>query len=197
MTQNPGWPEPPDGSSEGAPGSSAPDQPASGQPAPEQPGAEQPAAEQPGVGQPTYGQPTYGQPTYGQPTYGQSSYDPSGYAPPPGYDPAYAQQGYQQPAYGYQQPFPAGYGYDPAAPYGIEPRSGIPYSDKSKLIAGLLQVLLPLGIGRFYMGQNGLGIAQLLVTVFTCGIGAIWPFIDGIIILVGDPRDVHGRPLRS
>jgi TM2 domain-containing membrane protein YozV len=58
-------------------------------------------------------------------------------------------------------------------------------------------VLLPLGIGRMYMGYTGMGVAQLLVTVFTCGLGALWPFIDGILILVGDPTDVEGRILRS
>ena len=73
---------------------------------------------------------------------------------------------------------------------------GLPYSDKSKLVAGLLQVLIPLGIGRMYMGHTGLGVAQLLVTIFTCGIGALWPFIDGIMILVGNPRDANGRPMK-
>ncbi len=64
-------------------------------------------------------------------------------------------------------------------------------------MAGLLQVLLPLGIGRMYMGDVGVGVAQLVVTLVTCGIGALWPFIDGILILVGDPVDSDGRPLRS
>ncbi len=74
--------------------------------------------------------------------------------------------------------------------------SGLPFSDKSKLIAGLLQILIPLGIGRMYMGHVGVGIAQLLVTLVTCGVGALWPFIDGILILVGQPRDEKGLPLR-
>jgi hypothetical protein len=85
----------------------------------------------------------------------------------------------------------------PGAPYGIDPKSGLPFSDKSKIVAGLLQLLIPLGIGRFYTGHTTIGVAQLLVTVFTCGVGAIWPFVDGIITLVGDPRDARGRPLRS
>lgn len=90
----------------------------------------------------------------------------------------------------------AGWGV-PGAPYGIDPKTGIPFSDKSKIVAGLLQILVPIGIGRFYTGHTGLGVAQLLVTVFTCGLGALWPFIDGIITLVSDPRDANGRPLRS
>ena len=114
--------------------------------------------------------------------------------PPPaaGYGQPYGQPAYGQPAYG--QP---AYGANPGAPWGVHPVTGVPYSDKSKLIAGLLQILIPLGIGRFYMGQTGLGIAQLLVTLLTCGIGGLWPFIDGIVILAGDPKDEQGRPLRS
>lgn len=114
------------------------------------------------------------------------SYPPPEPEPTPPYQP-YGQQG--------QQPVPP-YGYQQGAPFGIDPLSGVPYSDKQKLVAGLLQILIPLGIGRFYAGQTGLGVAQLLVTIFTCGLGALWPFIDGIIILTGRPVDQNGRPLR-
>jgi TM2 domain-containing membrane protein YozV len=106
------------------------------------------------------------------------------------------QPGYQQPGYAYQPGYYYPQGY-PAAPYGVHPPTGIPYSDKSKIVAGLLQVLLPLGIGRMYMGHTGIGVAQLLVTIFTCGVGALWPFVDGIIILVNDTKDAQGRMLRS
>ncbi len=114
---------------------------------------------------------------------------PAGQYPPPPPGPGYAQPGYAPPG-------PA-YGAQYQAPYGIDPKTGLPFSDKSKLVAGLLQVLIPIGIGRFYTGHTGLGVAQLLVTLFTCGVGAIWPFVDGIITLVSDPRDATGRPLRS
>lgn len=114
---------------------------------------------------------------------------PQGYGQQPQYAP-------QPPAYG-QAPAYGQPGFNPAAPYGVHPVTGVPYSDKSKLVAGLLQILIPLGIGRFYMGQTGLGVAQLLVTIFTCGIGGLWPFIDGIVILAGDPKDEFGRPLRT
>jgi TM2 domain-containing membrane protein YozV len=120
---------------------------------------------------------------------------------PPEYQPY--QQPYEQPPlpYGQQPPAPYGqppapYGFNPAAPYGVDPLTGAPYSDKSKLVAGLLQIIIPLGIGRFYMGHTGVGVAQLLVTIFTCGIGGLWPLIDGILILVGNPRDGDGRPMK-
>jgi len=120
-----------------------------------------------------------------QPPEYQPYQQPNQQPPPPPYG---------QPAY-YGRP-PAPYVFDPNAPYGVDPVSGLPYSDKTKLVAGLLQVIIPLGIGRMYMGQTGLGVTQLLVTIFTCGIGGLWPFIDGIMILVGNPRDANGRPMK-
>lgn len=86
-------------------------------------------------------------------------------------------------------------GADPAAPYGREPVSGRPYSDKSKVVAGVLQLVLPFGVGRFYSGHIGVGVAQLLLSfVF---IGVVWAFIDGIVILAGRPTDPYGRPMRT
>lgn len=82
------------------------------------------------------------------------------------------------------------------APFGTDPVTGKPYSDKSKLAAGLLQILLPLGIGRLYLGHTGMGVAQLVVTLVTCGVGGIWPLIDGIVLLATNPEDAQGRPLR-
>ena len=85
-------------------------------------------------------------------------------------------------------------GRDLEAPYGREPMTGQPYSDRSKVVAGLLQLFLPIGIGRLYMGQAGIGVAQLVLSLF--GIGILWAFIDGIVILAGRPTDARGRPLR-
>jgi TM2 domain-containing membrane protein YozV len=82
-----------------------------------------------------------------------------------------------------------------AAPFGIDPVTGLPYSDKDKLTAGLLQLFL-VGAGRIYIGYMGLGIAQIVVTFLTCGFGVIWPLIDGIMILTGKVNDAQGRPLR-
>ncbi|AXT85389.1 hypothetical protein C6I20_09455 [Aeromicrobium sp. A1-2] len=129
----------------------------------------------------------------GEPDYGRVAPPPGGQPPPGAYPPP--PPGYGPPPGGMPPPGQA-YGANPAAPWGVHPVTGIPYSDKQKLIAGLLQILVPFGIGRFYIGDTGLGIAQLLVTIFTCGIGALWPFIDGIVMLVGDPNDAQGRPLR-
>ncbi|HEY0950405.1 TM2 domain-containing protein [Nocardioides sp.] len=151
---------------------------------------------------PPYGSPAPPPPGATPPPYGEQAPPPYGEQAPPPYGeqaapPPYGQP-YQQPS-GYPPPPVGGapYGAGPGAPYGVHPVTGIPYSDKSKLVAGLLQILIPLGIGRFYIGDTKTGVWQLVVTVLTCGIGALWPFIDGIIMLATDSTDVQGRPLRS
>ena len=72
---------------------------------------------------------------------------------------------------------------------------------KSKLVAGLLGILLgSLGIHNFYLGFTGKAVAQLLISVLTCGIGAIvsgiWGLVEGIMILTGSMNvDAQGMPL--
>jgi TM2 domain-containing membrane protein YozV len=54
------------------------------------------------------------------------------------------------------------------------------------------------GIGRMYLGYTRLGVAQLVVGLLTCGLGAvIWGIIDAVLILTGQVRDPHGLPLRD
>lgn len=83
----------------------------------------------------------------------------------------------------------------PNAPFGIDPVTGMPYSDKSKMVAGLLNIFL-FGVGRLYTGHIGLGVAQILTTLF-CGVGYFWALIDGIMMLTGKVPDAQGRPLRD
>ncbi|WFE39778.1 TM2 domain-containing protein [Micromonospora sp. WMMD998] len=83
-------------------------------------------------------------------------------------------------------------------PYQQYPQYPHGVSDKSKVVAGILQILLGgFGIGRFYMGDTKTGVIQLVVTLVTCGFGAIWGLIDGILILVNGGVDGQGRPLRD
>lgn len=134
------------------------------------------------------------------PRHGQGQGGGQGNAP-------YGGHGYGPSNYGAPGPVPM-YGHAPA-PFGYEPSTGIPYSDKSKIAAGILQIFLgTLGIGRFYMGSTGIAVAQLvltilgwLTTVILIGflllpIVAVWALIDGIVILAGRPVDAQGRPLR-
>lgn len=126
---------------------------------------------------------------------------PGGYGPPPGPGgygppPPGAPHG-GPPGMGMMGPMPHG-AMNPAAPYGIDPVTGLPFSDKSKMVAGLLQIFVgSFGIGRFYTGHTGLAIAQIAATWLTCGLGALWPLIDGIMILMGKVTDAQGRPLRD
>lgn len=106
---------------------------------------------------------------YSAPTYGAPPLQTQ--APPP------------QPYMGYQRNMPIGYS---------EP--------KQKVVAGVLGILVgSLGIHRFYLGYNGVGIAMLLITVLTCGYGGIitgiWGLIEGILCLTGSMTDSDGRPL--
>jgi TM2 domain-containing membrane protein YozV len=123
---------------------------------------------------------------------GGEDWTPSAPPPPP--------PGYPLPFPPQYPPPPAAY-YDPSAPYGRHPLTGEPLSEKSKVVAGLLQLLGLfglVGIGRIYLGYTGLGIAQLLVGLVTCGIGAvIWGIIDAVLILTDKVRDPQGRPLRD
>ena len=94
---------------------------------------------------------------------------------------------------------------------------------KSKIAAGLLAIFLGgLGIHNFYLGFNGKGAAQLVMTLsFTCcgvpilflipilgiagillvvfpGIACIWGLIEGIMIFTGAiNKDAKGVPLRD
>jgi hypothetical protein len=89
-----------------------------------------------------------------------------------------------------------------AAPYGGPGQQfdayGQPLSDKSKLVAGLLQIFVsPFAIGRFYLGYTTIAVIQIVVTFCTCGLGAFWPLIDGILIIMGRVPDAQGRTLRE
>lgn len=54
------------------------------------------------------------------------------------------------------------------------------------------------GIGRMYIGHTGLGIAQLVIGILTCGIGAVvWGIVDAVLILTDKVRDSEGRRLRD
>ncbi|MFJ2304825.1 TM2 domain-containing protein [Streptomyces sp. NPDC087787] len=150
----------------------------------------------PGYGYPNQQPGAYPPPPGGYPPPGAYPPPPGAYPPPPGAYPP-PPGAYPPPPGGYAPPGgypPPGMQYDPNAPYGYDPY-GRPYSDKSKIVAGVLQLSLgTLGIGRFYMGHVGIGIAQLL----TCGGFGIWALIDGIMLLTGnDNTDAEGRILRG
>lgn len=123
---------------------------------------------------------------------------------PGGYPPAQA-AGYA-PQYAMSQ----GYGVDPYAPYGRDPMTGLPLSDKSKVTAGLLQLFFGgFGVGRFYLGSTNIAVTQLVLTlvgwataifligfVILAGVG-IWALVDAIMMFTGSVPDQYGRKLRD
>ncbi len=72
---------------------------------------------------------------------------------------------------------------------------------KSKMAAGLLGIFLgTLGVHNFYLGNTGRAIAQLLISVLSCGfltpVTYVWGLIEGIMILSGSiSTDANGNPL--
>lgn len=141
---------------------------------------------------------------------------------PPGYGPQPNPQGPPPPPPGYPSPqgypgypgYPGYGGYpgyvDPQAPFGRDPVTGLPLSDKSATTAGLLQLFLGLfGVGRFYIDSTQIAVAQLCVGLFGivfslfCFLGfpvllggIIWAIVDAILIFTGSVNDNHGRKLR-
>jgi TM2 domain-containing membrane protein YozV len=110
---------------------------------------------------------------------------------------------YQQPGYPVSG-YPGYPGYPPPPPgypAGFAPQYdayGRPLSDKSKVVAGVLGITLGgFGAGRFYTGHTGIAVAQLVVTLVTCGLGSFWGLIDGIVLLTSGGTDAHGRVLRN
>lgn len=161
------------------------------------------------------GDPSEEPPWSGQPPgYGPNPQPQNPQGPPPGYPP---QPGYpQQYPYPANQPYPypgypsAGYGADPQAPFGRDPATGMPLSDKSAVTAGLLQLFLGVfGIGRFYIDSTQIAVLQLclglfgIVTTLFClfgfpillGVG-VWALVDAIMMFTGSVKDNYGRKLR-
>lgn len=70
-------------------------------------------------------------------------------------------------------------------------------NQKSKMAAGLLGIFLGAwGVHQFYLGDTKKGIIRIVVSLVTCGIGGIWGFIEGIMILCGKiTTDAQGNPL--
>ena len=81
-----------------------------------------------------------------------------------------------------------------ATPPGFSPAYSPIRSDRSRVLGGILQLLIP-GVGRIYLGYAAHGVLQLAFT--PCfAIGYLWSIIDGIIILTGGVKyDGYGREL--
>ena len=159
------------------------------------------------------------QPGPGYPGQYPSGQYPSGQYPPSGYPgnqyPSGQYPGNQYPGGQYppQTSMPWPYPVMPQGGYpGAMPNGRGPYpispTPHSKLAAGLLSIFLGcFGVGNFYLGRTGRGVAQLMLTLigfpfFFIGptIAVIWGLIEGILILTSSTgsfwhRDVRGWEL--
>ena len=72
-----------------------------------------------------------------------------------------------------------------------------------KIAAGILGILLGcFGVHNFYLGYTGKAIAQLCLSLLSCGVlsfaSAIWGLVEGIMILTGSINtDANGIPLQD
>ena len=150
------------------------------------------AAAQPEVQAQPDAQQAYQQQAYQQP-YQQQPYQQQAYQQP------YQQQAYQQQAY-QQQPYQQqAYQQQPYQQQAYQ-TNGYPNMmtpPKSKMAAGLLGIFLGgFGVHNFYLGFTSKAVIQIVVSLITCGIGSLWGFIEGIMILTGSINtDASGRPL--
>ena len=64
--------------------------------------------------------------------------------------------------------------------------------ENKKIVAGVLALLLgSLGVHKFILGYTNEGIIQIVITVVTCGIGGVIPFIEGILYLVKSDEEFY------
>ena len=64
--------------------------------------------------------------------------------------------------------------------------------ENKKVVAGVLALLLgSIGIHKFILGYTNEGIIQIVLSVISCGILGIIPFIEGIIYLTKSDEDFY------
>lgn len=65
-----------------------------------------------------------------------------------------------------------------------------PYRSEKKVTAGILALILgSIGVHKFFLGYTKAGIIQIIITIVTCGIAGIVPFIEGIIYLTKSDQE--------
>ena len=73
--------------------------------------------------------------------------------------------------------------------WNVEPQV---HQENKKLVAGILAIIIgSLGVHKFILGYTQEGIIQIVITICTCGIGGIIPFIEGIIYLTKSDAEFY------
>ncbi|RAR48012.1 TM2 domain-containing protein [Flavobacterium lacus] len=72
------------------------------------------------------------------------------------------------------------------------PNPNVPKEENKKILAGVLALLLgSIGVHKFILGYTKEGIIQIILSVVTCGIAGIVPFIEGIIYLTKSDEEFY------
>ncbi|MFN3756531.1 MAG: TM2 domain-containing protein [Flavobacterium sp.] len=66
------------------------------------------------------------------------------------------------------------------------------YQENKKILAGVLALLIGgIGVHKFILGYTREGIIQIILSIVTCGIAGIIPFIEGIIYLTKTDQEFY------
>jgi len=66
------------------------------------------------------------------------------------------------------------------------------YQENKKILAGILALLFGgIGVHKFILGYTREGIIQIILSIVTCGIAGIIPFIEGIIYLTKTDQEFY------
>lgn len=64
-----------------------------------------------------------------------------------------------------------------------------PQQENKKIVAGVCALLI--GVHKFILGYNKEGIIQIILSIISCGILGIIPFIEGIIYLTKSDNEFY------
>ena len=78
----------------------------------------------------------------------------------------------------------------------VRNKKHLPTSSTSKEAVFLAWFFLGwLGVHRMILGSFAVGALYAITSVFTCGFGSIFGWADGLILILGTPKDNHGLPV--
>ncbi|BCY27973.1 TM2 domain-containing protein [Flavobacterium okayamense] len=67
-----------------------------------------------------------------------------------------------------------------------------PKQENKKIVAGICAILIGgIGVHKFILGYSKEGIIQIILSVVSCGLLGIIPFIEGIIYLTKSDEDFY------